>query len=59
MHTSKAICGTVNRTKSNVGEQHYGDLIQNAKGELKALRKVKLILTPLGLELGFKQEFDM
>lgn len=35
---------TVNRTKSNVGEEHYRALIQNAKGELKALRKVQVYL---------------
>lgn len=44
MHTSKAMSCTVNRTKSNVGEQHYGALIQNAKGELKASRKAQVYL---------------
>lgn len=44
MCPSKAMSYTVNRTKSNVSEEHYGALIQNAKGELKTLRKVQVYL---------------
>lgn len=41
MHT---VSCAVNRTKSNLGEQDHRALIWNAKGELKASRKMPIYL---------------
>lgn len=56
MHASKATSCAATRTAGNVGEEHYGALIQRAQGELKALREVQVYLDTSGTGTGLDTE---